>query len=389
MTTVNRPVLYFRRPAEQAAPAHPLACYHGGAFFEAIGKTFDDLGRRHDVINADVLDAWFPPAPGVIAALTEHLEWSLRTSPPTQCEGLIDAIADARGLPRDTIVVGAGSSDLIYRAFPRWLSARSSVLLLDPTYGEYQHVLGQVVGCRINRFALDAARDYHVDLTELGARIRADRPDMVVLVNPNTPTGQHIERPALEAFLRHMPERTRFWIDEAYLDYIDPGESLESFAATTTNVVVCKSMSKVYALSGVRAAYLCAAEATAAELRRVTPPWAVGLPGQIAGVRALADPRYYRARYDETHALRQTLAAQLADLGFSVLEGAANSVLCTMPNDAMPAADLVARARQRGLFIRDISSMTAQRSERVFRVAVKSAASNATIGQILGELIGG
>src|SRR5262249_4531656 len=48
-------------------------CYHGGAFFDAIGEQFDDLARRHRIINADVLDAWFPPAPGVLDALREHL----------------------------------------------------------------------------------------------------------------------------------------------------------------------------------------------------------------------------------------------------------------------------------------------------------------------------
>jgi len=44
-------------------------CFHGEAFFEAVGAGFDDLSRRHWIINADVLDAWFPPAPGVLAAL--------------------------------------------------------------------------------------------------------------------------------------------------------------------------------------------------------------------------------------------------------------------------------------------------------------------------------
>jgi hypothetical protein len=50
-----------------------VSCYHGGAFFEAIGTRFEDLGRRHQIINADVLDAWFDPAPRVIDALGEHL----------------------------------------------------------------------------------------------------------------------------------------------------------------------------------------------------------------------------------------------------------------------------------------------------------------------------
>ena len=67
----------------------PAACFHGGAFFGAIGADFSSLERRHSIINADVLDAWFPPAPAVIESLREHLPWLMRTSPPTTCEGLV------------------------------------------------------------------------------------------------------------------------------------------------------------------------------------------------------------------------------------------------------------------------------------------------------------
>ena len=65
----------------------PASCFHGGAFFSAIGEKFDSLERRHDIINADVLDAWFPPSPKVMDALQEHLPWLLRTSPP---DGVVD-----------------------------------------------------------------------------------------------------------------------------------------------------------------------------------------------------------------------------------------------------------------------------------------------------------
>src|SRR5262245_15988976 len=108
----------------------PLArgvCFHGGAFFEAIGEEFADLGRRHAVINADVLDAWFPPAPSVGAALAEDLPWLVRTSPPTHASGLIRAVARARGVPPACVLTGAGSSDLIFLAFRSWLTSASRV----------------------------------------------------------------------------------------------------------------------------------------------------------------------------------------------------------------------------------------------------------------------
>jgi histidinol-phosphate/aromatic aminotransferase/cobyric acid decarboxylase-like protein len=235
----------------------PDCCFHGGAFFEAIGPGFDALERRDQIVNADVLDAWFPPSPKVLDALRDHLPWFMSTSPPTHSEGLRAVIAQSRGVNEENILPGAGSSDLIYLAFRHWLNPDSRVLILDPMYGEYEHVLLNVIGCKIDRLVLPRSNNYVVDLDELEARIGRGY-DLIILVNPNNPTGQHIPRSKLETVLAKVPATTRVWIDEAYLEYVGSGESLERFAAKSESVIVCKSMSKVYALSGMRAAYLCA-----------------------------------------------------------------------------------------------------------------------------------
>jgi hypothetical protein len=85
-------------------------CFHGGASFGAIGEEFDDLGRRYQVINADVLDAWFPPAPSVMNALREPLPWLIGTSPLTDAYGLIRAISQARNVPLQCVLPGSGLS---------------------------------------------------------------------------------------------------------------------------------------------------------------------------------------------------------------------------------------------------------------------------------------
>jgi histidinol-phosphate/aromatic aminotransferase/cobyric acid decarboxylase-like protein len=369
--------------SQPALPVSAEPCYHGGAFFEAIGSDFQHLDRRHEIINADVLDAWFPPSPRVLEAVAGHLDWLLRTSPPTQCEGLVAAISAARGVEERSLVPGAGSSDLMFRALPRWLTPASRVLILDPTYGEYQHLLEHVVGCEVQRFHLRAADAFHVDPDRLIGRIRKSAPDLVIIVNPNNPTGRHIPRRDLERVIIASPEATRFWIDEAYLDYISADESLERFAQTTPNVVVCKSLSKVYALSGARAAYLTTSPSRASALRRVTPPWVIGLVAQVAAVEALGDPRYYRSRYDETHSLRSALAADLFDAGFEVIEGRTNSILCRI--ESPRARQLVDAARDRGCFVRDISTTTSRPTHDMIRVAVKDAATNARTIVILSE----
>jgi histidinol-phosphate/aromatic aminotransferase/cobyric acid decarboxylase-like protein/GNAT superfamily N-acetyltransferase len=363
----------------------PAGCFHGGAFFAAIGENFDTLERRHGVINADVLDAWFPPAPGVTGTLTEHLPWLLRTSPPTDCAGLLETIAAARGVARENLLPGAGSSDLIFRAFRHWLTPDSRVLILDPTYGEYAHVLEKVIGCTVDRLPLERATGFEVDLAKLEAALAHDY-DLVALVNPNSPTGRHVPRRELEQVLRGAPWHTRIWVDETYVEYAGPDQSLEQFAAASENLIVAKSMSKVYALSGARIAYLCAGPHQLESLRAITPPWVIGLPAQVAAVRALQDPAYYRAFHHETAIRREELAAGLRALGWDVLPGIANFLLCHLPESSAEADTIVRLARKKGVFLRDAVRMGARLGPRAIRIAVKDTASNARMLSVLRQV---
>ncbi|MGH9592627.1 MAG: hypothetical protein ACRD5L_06010, partial [Bryobacteraceae bacterium] len=126
---------------------------HGGESFEAVGEDFRTLERGSEVINADVLDAWFDPSPGVIEVLHRFLPFLLRTSPPVDARGLVNAIAHARGIPSDCILPGGGSSDLIFACLPRLASRAKRALILDPTYGEYKHIFENVVKVETKLFA--------------------------------------------------------------------------------------------------------------------------------------------------------------------------------------------------------------------------------------------
>ncbi len=360
----------------------PAACYHGGQFFAAVGEEFDALERLDSVISADVLDAWFPPAPGVLRVLERHLPRLMQTSPPTGCEGLIQAIARARGVQPECILPGAGSSDLIFLALRHWLRPSSRVLILDPTYGEYIHLLEKVIRCRVERLQLSRAANYRVDLEELQSRL-TNGYDLVVLVNPNSPTGQNIERTALQHAIVATPKTTRVWIDETYVDYAGPDQSLEAFASGTENVVVCKSMSKTFALSGARVAYLCAGPQQLESLRSISPPWAVSLPAQVAAVHALAEPKYYAQRYRETHELRQDLMSGLCALGWEVIPSVTNFLLCHLPETGPDAATVISRGREQDLFLRDTSSMGSQLGTRTIRIAVKDRETNSRMLSIL------
>lgn len=375
---------FFEDAAEPGASAAPgERCIHGGRLFDALGGRLTRLDDRDAWVDADVLDAWFPPAPAVGEALERDATWLAATSPPAFPDDLVGAIARARGVPAASIAPGAGSSDLIFRAFRRWLGPRSRVLLPEPTYGEYAHVAERVVGCHVDTMPLAREEGFAIDVDRLIDRVRSRRYDLVVLVNPNNPTGGLLDPRAVTKIVDELPPGTRLWIDEAYVDYVAPGASMERFAARHEHVTVCKSMSKVYALSGARVAYAVTAPETARALTEWLPPWGLSLPAQVAAVHALADPDYYRARYDETRRLRRRLARDLAAIGLEPVASCANFIVVRLPEGAGDAPSCVARCRERRVLVRDLSNLSDAFGGRVVRVAVKDNERNERIVRAL------
>ena len=362
-------------------------CRHGGASFQAIGEDFESLERSQEIITADVLDAWFPPSPRVVSALKANLPFLLRTSPPTACAGMVRAIVRSRGVPAECIVPGAGSSELIFLAFREWLSPESRVFLFDPTYGEYAHVAESLIGCQVHRQGLLRAENYRMNVALVEDHLALGMYDLIVIVNPNSPTGHHVPRVSLECLLRKVPNKTTVWLDETYVDYAGPDESLERLAASTDNIIVCKSMSKVYALSGVRAAYVCAPPLIAKRLREISPPWAVSLPAQLAAVKALEDQEYYADRYHETHRLRENLAKSLRELGIEVIPATANFLLCHLPENSADAAIVCRRCREHGVYFRDAGEISRILGTRALRIAVKEEATNHRMLEVLRQVL--
>ena len=361
----------------------PAQCYHGGSFFEAIGEDLQTIANAGKVINADVLDAWFSPSPRVITALQENLPWLLQTSPPTHAQGLENAIASARSLNKASVLAGAGSSDLIFLALQNLLNQNSRVLVVDPCYGEYLHVLQHIIQCHVQRFTLRREEGFCLNAEELGSEIGKGY-DMVILVNPNSPTGVYTEKEKLISVLSKVPASTLVWIDETYLEYIGTSASVETFAAAGENVIVCKSMSKVYALSGARAAYLCAPPHLMEKLRSLSPPWSVSLPAQLAAIEALKDSAYYEEMYSQTHELRNRLFDDLQSLGITdIIPGCANFLLFFLPEN-ISAEVFVSRCRGKQLYLRTVENMSRSLTNGV-RIAVKDELTNRRMLKIISE----
>ena len=206
--------------------------------------------------------------------------------------------------------------------------------------------------------------------------------DLVIIVNPDSPTGKHVPAEALRGALEAAPPGTRVWIDETYLDYVGSSQSLERWAASSRNAVVCKSMSKAYALSGARCAYLCGAPALIHGLTRLSPPWAVGLLAQIAACEALRNEAYYHDCWRTTTTSRVSRAIA-PDARLERVTGLRELSPLGLPEYGPTAADFIAACRARGLYLRDVSAMSPRFDDRTLRIAVKDAATNQRMLEIL------
>lgn len=315
-------------------------------------------------LACDVLDAWFDPSPAAVAAFSDSA-LAMRSSPETDGRGLIEAIAETRGLDPRCLCLGAGSSELIYRVLPT-VAGEGPAVLLDPTYSEYPYLL-ELEGVPIVRVTAAPATGFRASMDELiGAAAGAS---LVALVNPNSPTGMELGRDEVLRVHDALPPGAALWVDETYVDFAPAGTSVEADACRRRGLYVLKSLSKAYALSGLRAAYLVCHPAEAAAIAARTPPWIVGTSAQAAAVAAVRDTAYYRARWDETAERVRALAHALREMGLEVTAGALGAVLVETPA-GRTADQWAAELAQAGVIVRTPEGMGSTLGDRYVRISL-------------------
>lgn len=356
--------------------------FHGGAFFEAVGVKFDDLSRKNDIVNADVLDAWYDPSPRVVDTIHEHLAWLMKTSPPLYGEGLRSVISEVRGVPEECVLPGSGTTSLMYQAIPKLISKDSKVVLLDPMYGEYVHICENVVGAEVVRHEMLESDGYLPGYERLMKDCKDA--DLLIMVNPNSPTGAAVDGDGLKKILDGLSEQTKVWIDETYIDFDPELTSAELLIPEDPRVMVSKSLSKHYALSGVRVGYLAGPSTLISSLESDCPPWGVGLIAQVAAVEALRDQPYYAFVTAETARLRRVLGGAFSTIEeIKVFPSVTNFLLIEL--FGVDAETVVQKARKDGVYLRNCDTLSQRFQGRFIRTAVKDAASNARIVQAISD----
>ena len=328
---------------------------HGGLLAlrdSALGSLGID---PRDVLDFSVCTNPFMPPPGV-----KEMMGSLPVEryPDPQSSQLRRALAVKLGVPPENILVGSGTTELIRLVATAYFRRTDPVLILEPTYGEYE-VAARLSGARVLKFRADEKDGFSPRLPDFIDVIRARKPRAVFICNPDNPTGRYLSRDAITAVLDNLGDGLLV-LDEAYVAFT--AESWDSLdLAGRGNVVVLRSMTKDYGLPGLRLGYAVACREIIDALRLVAPPWNVNIVAQEVGLAVLAREEYLKQSLCQVREAGRFLAAEIGRLGFEVLPSDTHYFLVKVGN----AGALQRSLLKKGFLVRDCSSFGLKEYVRV------------------------
>ena len=271
--------------------------------------------------------------------------------PDPACRDLRRAIARRWGLDEETILCGSGASDLIDRLALALRPKRA--LIAAPTYSEYRLALERV-GCAVREYRLYEENGFRLD----DAFTEALDPelDLVLLCEPNNPTGRTTERLLLERIAERCDTLGILLVlDECFVDFLDEPEQHTLLGVLERySVMLLRAFTKFYGMPGLRLGWcVCVDRALLSRMRSAGQPWAVSAPAQAAGLAALDDTGYETALRQLIRAERPRLAAALESCGCRVIPGEANYLLFYDPTPMLPE-----KLAARGILLRSCADFS-------------------------------
>ncbi|MEU1301509.1 histidinol-phosphate transaminase [Streptomyces shenzhenensis] len=260
----------------------------------------------------------FQPPGSVLDAITRAAA-EVNRYPDPACGALRAALARYYDLSPDRVAVGAGSITLLQALLTVTTEPGAAVAYSWPSFDGYE-VLADLAGFRTARVPL--VEGGH-DLGALAAAVD-ERTRLVLLCNPNNPTGTASGEADLLRFLDAVPRTCLVVLDEAYCEYArDPGLGVR-LLTSWPNLIVARTFSKAYGLAGLRVGYLLAEPGLVARVQRMVMPLSVSDVAQAAAVASLAAEKELLGRVQDTAAERDRVRAALLALGFDVPPSEAN-----------------------------------------------------------------
>lgn len=300
-----------------------------------------DHDEGGSMIRLNTNESPYPPSPGVAAAVAGEIG-SLQFYNDPDCTKIKAALARTYGVGEKNVTVTNGSDELLYFAFMAFADGEHPIALPDVTYSYYD-LFASALGIPMERIPLkdDFTVDYR-DYCGIGK--------MIVLANPNAPTGYAIPLWQIEEILKSNPQNVVL-IDEAYVDF--GSESALKLTESYGNLLVVRTFSKSRSMAGARIGFGFGAEGIIADVetvRNAVNLYSVSRMAQAAGVAALEENEYYMENCQRIISAREYTIKMLREQGFEVLDSLGNFVFAKPTG--MGAAALKAQLAERGILVR-------------------------------------
>ena len=318
-------------------------CAHGGIDYTEL----NELGIDPDtIIDFSVCCNPFGPPASVREAL---LKASVDCYPDTEATQLKHVLVKKLDTHPENLIIGCGSTEIIRFVALAYLGPDDFVLIPQPTYGEYEAAC-QLVGAQIQYQQTRQDMSFKLDTASISNLIQEYKPKAIFLCNPNNPTGQYLLKEEIEHIMS-ISETCMLVLDEAYIAFTQNSWSSADLI-NRGNVVIVRSMTKDYALAGLRLGYALAAEPIISTLKRVRPPWNVSTTAQAAGIAALNAHGYMEDCTTRVRESKNYLVKEMESLGLSTLPSHTNFFLVEVGQ----AMEFRRSLLKHGILVRDCTS---------------------------------
>lgn len=326
-------------PRPEIAALRP--CYHGGpnyAEFQRLGIQPEDAIDFSSNSNPYPFKLDFTLDDVVI----DHYP----DSDSTELRRLIALKNDVRP---ENVIIGSGSMEVIRLIAQTYFNRGDVVLVCKPTFGEYETAC-RIVGAQVIDLWAEERIDFRFDAGRVAALIQQLNVKALFICNPNNPTGQYLSHAEIQHIIQVDPSCLVI-LDEAYIAFTEDSWNSRDLLSHG-NLIIVRSMTKDYALAGLRLGYGLADEFIITNLEKVKPPWNVNAIAQRAGIQALQDKRYLGRSERLVKQGRDYLVKELSALGFRILPTTTNFFLMKVADAKTFRSDLL----NKGLVVRDCTS---------------------------------
>lgn len=315
------------------------------------GKPLSELEREYGVRDAVKLasnESPLGPSPRAMAAAQAALK-DITRYPDGNGFGLKAALARRLNIPPEQITLGNGSNDILELVARGFVTPQNEVIFSEHAFALYP-IVTRAVGARA---VVTRARSYGHDLVAMQQAI-TEHTRLVLIANPNNPTGTWLRAEALESFIGSVPAQVLVVVDEAYFEYVREPDYPDAtrWLARFPNLIVTRTFSKIYGLAGLRVGYALSSSAIADILNRVRQPFNVNCIALAAAAAALEDADYLeRAAQVNIEGMRG-LTAAFAEMGLPYIPSVGNFICVEVG-----AADRVYEALLReGVIVRPVAN---------------------------------